>query len=442
MGNGVLTSVTLGNSVATIGGSAFKDSGLVNVTIPDSVVSIGDQAFKNNAVTSATIGNSVTSIGEGAFYDNHLTSMSIPDSVTTIGDDAFAGNALTSVTLGTGVATIGASAFANATLTSVLLSGAAPSITAAGDRGSFGTGTGLTVYYPAAQAVGYGTPWNGYTAARLNTFTTSATPTIVGPAKVGQTLSADAGSWSSTPALNYAWRQVGSAAVLGTNSTYLPVATDAGTTLTVTVTATKLGYQTVALTSIATSAVALGTFTTTPTPVISGTKQVGKVLLADAGEWPDDAVLTYAWKRVGSSGVLGTSFRYSPVAGDVGKKLTVTVTATLAGYTTVPKTSAATTIVVVGVFASTPVPTISGTKVSGQTLTAVTGTWASGVTFTYVWKRASAATGTATAISGATARTYALGTSDKGKYITVTVVASKSGYTVSTQTSVVAHVAS
>jgi hypothetical protein len=76
-----------------------------------------------------------------------------------------------------------------------------------------------------------------------------------------------------------------------------------------------------------------------------------------------------------------------------------TITASLAGYTAVPKTSAATTIMVVGVFASTPVLTISGTKVSGQTITEVTGTWASGVTFTYVWKRANTRTSVASRVA-------------------------------------------
>ncbi|MDG2047321.1 MAG: leucine-rich repeat protein [Halioglobus sp.] len=56
----------------------------------------GGGAFGLNALTSVTIGNSVTSIGTYAFYGNALTSVTIGNSVTTIGKQAFAANALAS----------------------------------------------------------------------------------------------------------------------------------------------------------------------------------------------------------------------------------------------------------------------------------------------------------------------------------------------------------
>ena len=70
-----------------------------------------ESAFSSNQLTSVTIGNSVTSIGESAFYINQLTSVTIPDSVTSIGKYAFSLNQLTSVTIGNGVTSIGESAF-------------------------------------------------------------------------------------------------------------------------------------------------------------------------------------------------------------------------------------------------------------------------------------------------------------------------------------------
>ena len=130
-----LTNVVIGNSVTEIGYSAFSSgqsssslppgyldligNQLTSVTIPDSVITIGERAFSNNQLTSVVIGNSVTTIGDTAFSNNQLTSMVIPDSVTTIGQSAFSYNQLTSVTIGNSVTEIGDIAFRNNLLTSV-----------------------------------------------------------------------------------------------------------------------------------------------------------------------------------------------------------------------------------------------------------------------------------------------------------------------------------
>ena len=65
------TSITIPNSVTSIGDRAFRGcSSLTNITIPSSVTSIGEFAFSGcSSLTSITIPDSVTSIGWGAFYD-------------------------------------------------------------------------------------------------------------------------------------------------------------------------------------------------------------------------------------------------------------------------------------------------------------------------------------------------------------------------------------
>ena len=88
------TSIVIKEGTILIAHNAFQGcSGLTSVTIPSSVTSIGDYAFRNcSGLTSMTIPESVTSIGEGAFSDcSGLTSVTIPNSVTFIGNGAFSG---------------------------------------------------------------------------------------------------------------------------------------------------------------------------------------------------------------------------------------------------------------------------------------------------------------------------------------------------------------
>ena len=112
-----LTTVTFGENsqLTSIGDYAFSGcSNLTSITIPDNVTTIGNYAFTGcSSLTSITIPDSVTSIGDYAFSGcSNLTSITIPDNVTTIGDYAFYGcSSLTSITVPNNVTTIGTSAF-------------------------------------------------------------------------------------------------------------------------------------------------------------------------------------------------------------------------------------------------------------------------------------------------------------------------------------------
>jgi hypothetical protein len=103
IGNSTVTSVTIPDSVTSIGSKAFYACNrLTSITIPDSVTSIGEYAFSSCAsLSSVIIGNSVTSIGKDAFFFcTSLTSITIPDSVTSIGEYAFyACTSLTRITV-------------------------------------------------------------------------------------------------------------------------------------------------------------------------------------------------------------------------------------------------------------------------------------------------------------------------------------------------------
>ena len=140
-----LTSITIPNSVISIGEYAFYDCmGLASVTIPNSVISIGRNAFSGcEGLTSITIPNSVTSIGRAAFGRcSGLTSVIIPNSVTSIDESAFGGcSSLTSITIPNSVISIGYGAFNGcSSLTSITIPN---SVTSIGD-GAFQLCTNLT----------------------------------------------------------------------------------------------------------------------------------------------------------------------------------------------------------------------------------------------------------------------------------------------------------
>ncbi|MBQ7378347.1 MAG: leucine-rich repeat domain-containing protein [Clostridia bacterium] len=87
-----LTSVTVTGGNILYG--AFSNcTSLKSITIPNSVTSIGNYAFSDcTSLTSITIPDSVTSIGYSAFTGcTSLMSINIPDSVISIGMEAFSG---------------------------------------------------------------------------------------------------------------------------------------------------------------------------------------------------------------------------------------------------------------------------------------------------------------------------------------------------------------
>ena len=78
------------DGISSIGGGAFSyNKGLTSISIPESVTSIGWTAFEETGLTSVTIPESVTSIGSYAFTGTDIASVIIPKSVTSIGQGAF-----------------------------------------------------------------------------------------------------------------------------------------------------------------------------------------------------------------------------------------------------------------------------------------------------------------------------------------------------------------
>ena len=130
------------------------------IVVQSGVTSIGKNAFSYlYSVTSVTLPNTLNSIGEKGLYGCRMKSIVIPEGVTTIGDSAFGFcRALESIVIPEGVTTIGSFAFYDCTaLESVLIPASVESI---GDYNFYFTGDyydgeecpDLTIYYEGSES--------------------------------------------------------------------------------------------------------------------------------------------------------------------------------------------------------------------------------------------------------------------------------------------------
>lgn len=248
---------------------------------------------------------------------------------------------------------------------------------------------------------------------------TATIPKVSGVLAVDQTVMATSGTWTSGTTLAYQWLRDGVTIPGATQSSYRLTSTDAGKAVSVKVTGSQPGFATITRTSTASAKVM-----TAPRPTISGSMVVGTKLTAKPGTWTSGTTLAYAWLRDGVAISGAASSAYTLTSADSGKLVTVKVTGKKSGYATVSQASSNT---LKTMRASTP--SITGTAKVASTLTANTGTWTTGTTFTYTWLR------DGVTIAGATATTYKLTASDRGKPISVKVTGRKLGVTTVTRTS-------
>ncbi|GAA2475552.1 hypothetical protein [Winogradskya humida] len=158
-------------------------------------------------------------------------------------------------------------------------------------------------------------------------------------------------------------------------------------------------------------------------PVITGTAAVGSTLKSSTGTYtPAASAYTYQWAAGGTaiSGATASSYVVKPA--DLGKMLSVSVTATKTGYLPVTEKSAATAVIAKGPAAvNTALPKITGTAKVGSTLNSSTGTWKPTPTsYRYEWRTG----GTLLATTASLKLTTAM----QGKKIAVTAIAVRAGY--------------
>lgn len=144
-----ITSVTIPDSVLTIGKFVWQYSSVTSVQIPNSTTNLGTHAFNQCvSLTDVTLGTNLSNIGYGSFYGcSNLGSIAIPDSVLDIGDNAFMYcPGLTNVTMGAQVRRIGVSAFRSSAIRDIVLP---DTLTHLGDYALYGCGSLTNANLPA-----------------------------------------------------------------------------------------------------------------------------------------------------------------------------------------------------------------------------------------------------------------------------------------------------
>lgn len=251
----------------------------------------------------------------------------------------------------------------------------------------------------------------------------AGTLVILGTATVDQTVVVVPSGWSTGASFAYQWLVDGTPIAGATQAQYTPTASDAGKTLTVSVTGSLTGAAEVSRVS---DPVRVGTAQlTAATPVISGVAQVDQTVTAAAGIWTEGTSLSYRWLRNGKAIAAATGASYRLTAEDAGTILVVEVTGIKPGYDTQLRNSTPVFVSEGSLTANSPVsvPTINGLARPDHVVRINAGAWPAGVHLSYRWLR------DGRPIAGATTANYRISGSDAGHGLSAQVFANKTGYT-------------
>jgi len=227
---------------------------------------------------------------------------------------------------------------------------------------------------------------------------------------------------------NYQWFRDGKSIPGAKSPSYVPIAADSGSVLTLKVRSGAKGYTSATATS-ATMVVKKGQVAD-PIVKAPATARVGDTIKV-AAQLPDGKKATYiykwSWVGGGLTGSKNTSTR-KVTSKDIGHTIVIGVTAQGRekndGYTAVR-------VRILGEpFWTASVPTIAGTPRVGETLHANSHKWrpSSGAKIAYQWYYREPGSSTSIKIAQATSATYTAPKSLKGKTLLVTVTGRKTGF--------------
>ncbi|HVP03108.1 MAG TPA: hypothetical protein VMT10_11105 [Solirubrobacteraceae bacterium] len=263
---------------------------------------------------------------------------------------------------------------------------------------------------------------------------------IDGVPQEGTTLTADHGMWQGSDPITYTyqWQRCDDqghncADIPGaTAMTYLQLPGDIGHQIRVVATATNPVSSADAI-SAAIGPVVGTPPTNTALPTISGGAAAGTLATGAPGTWTGTPTITYAyqWQRCDTAGngcidIAGATNATRNVDGnDAGHTLRIVVTATS------PAGSASATSAATAVITGTPPtnltrPSITGTMLEGQTISADRGTWSGSgpLTYSYQWLRCEPNGTLCVNIDGETTPAYVLNAADVGASLRIRVTGS------------------
>ncbi len=276
-------------------------------------------------------------------------------------------------------------------------------------------------------------------AAPVNT----AAPALSGTPEQGDVMTSSTGAWSNSPSsYGYAWEDCSASGssctpiVGATSSSYTLQTSDIGDTVVSEVTATNAGGTATARSAASGVVTALPPSppVNTAAPTISGTLEQGQTLSETHGTWTNSpTAYSYQWEDCSStgtgcspiSGATGQTFTLT--TSNVGQTIVVVETASNAAGAGAPAASVSSPIVAAlpQPPASSALPAISGTSVSGQTLSVSNGSWTNSPTaYAYAWESCTSSGASCSTIAGATQAGYTIPTSEVGDTLRAVVTAS------------------